>query len=84
MNNRMLRELGWVVAKDKEKKRDSPRNSDLRLQSQDELLKKRKELMHSRKFAPSFIGQIFRSDTDIWVDRCSPIVKEKEIQLARR
>ena len=74
MSNRVLRELGWVQVKGN---RDSPRNSDLKLAPEGELLALRKELMSlMKKDAAGFIKRIFHSEDDIWVDRCSSIIKE--------
>jgi hypothetical protein len=59
VSNRLLRELRWVqVVRDN---RDSPRNSDLVLQRQGELLRMRRELMRLRNDAVGFIGLVFRS-----------------------
>ena len=70
----MLRELGWVQVKGN---RDSPRNSDLELAPQRELLVLRKELMRlMKKDAAGFIGRIFHSQDEVWIDRCSSIIKE--------
>jgi len=77
VSNRVLRELGWVVVM--QGNRDSPRNSDLRLQSRSKLIQMRKELLSSRKHAEGFIGQVFHSFDRIWVDRCSLIIKEKQV-----
>ncbi len=71
----MLRELvGMVVMQGN---RDSPRNSDLRLESRSKLIQMRKELLSSQSSAEGFIGQIFHSFDGIWVDRCS-------LRLSRR
>lgn len=78
MTNRLLRELGWVVVV--QGNRDNPRNSELRLQSRSKLIQMRKELLSSRKHAEGFIGQVFHSFDNVWVDRCSLIIKEKEVQ----
>lgn len=74
VSNRVLRELGWVVVV--RGNRDSPRNSELHLQSRSKLIQMRKELMSSRRHAEGFIGQIFHSFDTVWVDRCSLIIQE--------
>lgn len=75
MSNRLLRELGWVqVARGN---RDSPRNSDLALQSREELLRRRRELMGLRNDAVGFIGSVFRSYDSIWIERCSRVIKDR-------
>jgi hypothetical protein len=57
VNNRVFRELEWVVVM--QGNRDSPRNSDFRLQRRSKLIQMRKELLSSRKQCRGFIGQIF-------------------------
>ena len=57
INNRFLRELGWVrVVRGN---RDAPRNSDLTLLPMEELLGWRKELLSLRKDSAGFIGRVF-------------------------
>ena len=74
VSNRLLRELHWVhVVRGN---RDSPRNSDLVLQSREELLRRRRELMSLRNDAVGFVGSVFRSYNTIWIERCSAIIKE--------
>ncbi len=72
VNNRVLRELGWIEVHGN---RDSPRNSDSKLRSEEELHKMHIELMSLRKNADGFIQRIFRSTDRIWIDRCSSIIK---------
>ena len=75
VNNRMLRELGWVVVV--RGNRDNPRNSELKLRSSEELFQVRKELLGLRKNAVGFICRVFHSDDRIWVERCDQIIKEE-------
>jgi len=75
VNNRVLRELGWVVVV--RGTRDSPRNSDVELQKAEELLWMRKELLGLRKDATRFIGRVFHSQDSIWVERCKSIISEE-------
>jgi hypothetical protein len=35
-----------------------------------------RELMRSRKDAAQFIGQVFRSREEVWVERCVGIIRE--------
>jgi hypothetical protein len=56
--------------------RDSLWNSDLVLQSREELLRWRRELMSLRNDVVGFVGSVFRSYDSIWIERCSGIVKE--------
>ncbi|KAH7334190.1 hypothetical protein BKA66DRAFT_480077 [Pyrenochaeta sp. MPI-SDFR-AT-0127] len=75
VNNRVLRELGWV--KVVHGNRDSPRNNELTLSDRDRLVQQRRELLRLRQDAVGFIRVIFRSYDSIWVERCSLIVKEE-------
>jgi hypothetical protein len=75
VNNRVLRQLGWVQVKGN---RDTPRNSELRLQEAGELLALRSELLSLRKQPASFIRRVFGCDDDVWVERCSGIVYEQD------
>ncbi|KAK1839922.1 hypothetical protein CCHR01_17455 [Colletotrichum chrysophilum] len=70
-SNRMLRELGWVTSRSKP---DSPRNTDLQLQPQEQLLKTFRDLRGALKRPDDFIRMVFRSDEEIWMDRCSSII----------
>jgi hypothetical protein len=74
VNNRLLRELGWVQDRGK---RDNPRNSDLSLRPVDELLKLRAELLSLRRDAAGFVAQVFRSHDSVWLERCSGIIQER-------
>ena len=74
VSNRLLRELEWVQVV--RGNRDSPRNSDLTLQSREKLLRRRRELISLRNDAFGFIRSVFRSYDNIWVERCSAIIKE--------
>lgn len=74
VSNRLLRELRWVQVV--QGNRDSPRNSDVVLQSREELMRRRRELMSLRNDAVGFIGLVFRSYDTIWIERCSAIIKE--------
>jgi len=75
VNNRLLRQLGWVRVV--EGSRDTPRNSEVRLRDKGELLALRNELLSLRKQPTSFICRVFNSDDAIWADRCSAIVSER-------
>ncbi|KAJ9412796.1 hypothetical protein QL093DRAFT_2541532 [Fusarium oxysporum] len=75
VNNRMLRELGWIKVKGN---RDSPRNCESRLTPKDELFKLRNDLMFLMKEPRTFIGSVFKSNKEEWVDRCSAIIKDRE------
>jgi len=76
VNNRVLRELGWIVVV--RGKRDTPRNSDVELQTVEELMDARADLLGLRKDATRFIGRVFHSDDSIWVERCRAIISEEE------
>lgn len=72
VNNRFLREVGWVKVQGS---RPNPRNSELSLR-REELLCLRKELLSLRKNAADFIGRVFQSQDSVWVERCSKMVQE--------
>lgn len=74
ISNRLLRELGWV--KVISGKRDTPRNSEVSLQDQEELIRRLRELMSARHNALAFISLVFRSHDRIWVERCASIIVE--------
>jgi hypothetical protein len=74
VNNRLLREIGWVQDHGS---RPNPRNSELSLRPREELLQLRKELLSLRKKPESFIAHVFRSCDSVWVERCSEIVRER-------
>jgi hypothetical protein len=74
VNNRFLCETGWVRSS---VARPSPRNSELTLRPVEELLGMRKELLSLRKKPASFIAQVFRSQDEVWVERCSAIIREQ-------
>ena len=74
VSNRLLRELEWVQVV--RGNRDSPRNSDLTLQSREELLRRRRELRSLRKDAVGFIGSEVRSFDPMWVEGGSAMVQE--------
>jgi hypothetical protein len=70
----MLRELGWI--KVVRGNRDSPRNSEVTLRAQEELLRRHRELLSQRNHAVRFVGLVFRSHDSIWVEGCASIIKE--------
>lgn len=74
VNNRILRQLGWVVVS--RGKRDSPRNSELTLRPREELLALRKELVFLQQDAPTFLARVFGSRDPVWVERCSSIIQD--------
>lgn len=74
VNNRLLRQLGWVRVT--QGNRDAPRNCELALQSREELMSARKELLSLRADGASFVRRVFRSDDTVWLDRCSLIMRE--------
>jgi hypothetical protein len=73
-NNRFLCEAGWVhslVA------RPNPRNSELVLRPEGELLEMRKALLSKRTEPARFIAQVYRSQEEVWVERCSEMIREQ-------
>jgi len=74
ISNRVLRELGWIEVLGK---RDNPRNSEVRLRPEGELLKLRAELLRLRRDPAGFIARVFHSQESVWVERCSGIIQER-------
>jgi hypothetical protein len=74
ISNRVLRELGWVKVLGK---RDNPRNSEVQLRAEAELLKLRAELLRLRRDPAGFIARVFHSHDSVWVERCSEIIQER-------
>ena len=70
VNNRMLEKLGWVIGKGN---RETPRNGELRLRPEQELLKYRTELLSLMENPHGFVARIFGNQDNIWVGRCSEI-----------
>lgn len=56
--------------------RDTPRNSEVTLQDQEELLRRRRELVSLRQDAAGFVGLVFHSHEAIWFERCASIITE--------
>jgi hypothetical protein len=75
VNNRLLREMGWIISSGGRK---YPRNSEIRLRPVEELMRLRKELLQLRGDAVRFIEVVFRSSDRVWVERCSSIIREKQ------
>ncbi|KAH7173116.1 hypothetical protein DER46DRAFT_679305 [Fusarium sp. MPI-SDFR-AT-0072] len=61
VNNRMLRELGWIKVKGN---RDNLRNCESRLTPKDELFKLRNDLMFLIKEPRTFISSVFKSNKE--------------------
>ena len=57
-------------------KQDTPRNSEVLLQDQEELIRRLRELMSARHNALAFISLVFRSHDRIWVERCVSIIRD--------
>jgi hypothetical protein len=74
VNNRLLMKLGWIESIKGNRK--NPRNSDMRLVDRSKLTQRYRELLRSRRDAAHFIGQVFRSREEVWVERCVGIVSE--------
>lgn len=70
----MLVKLGWVRAV--RGNRTNPRNSDLTLVDRSRLMETYRELFRAQKDAVQFIGQVFRSRDEVWVERCQSIIRE--------
>ncbi|KAH6873639.1 hypothetical protein B0T10DRAFT_416344 [Thelonectria olida] len=71
VNNRILCKLGWVHRYSAVRGfRETPRNSELTLRSEKELLEFRAELLSLMNNPPDFIARVFQSKDDIWAERC--------------
>ncbi|KAH6952261.1 hypothetical protein DER45DRAFT_636619 [Fusarium avenaceum] len=74
VNNRLLRELGWIQVKGNQ---DSPRNCESRLASREKLDKRRRDLLHLMKEPRSFIACVFNDNSSEWVDRYLSIIQDR-------
>lgn len=74
VSNRLLRELGWVVT---ESQRDTPRNSELRLRPEGQLLQLRTDLLSLRRDPAGFIARIFNTHNNVWTERCCSIIEDR-------
>ena len=74
VNIRLLMKLGWVQAV--RGNRPNPRNSHLALVDGSRLMETYRELLRAQKDAAQFIGQVFRSRDEVWVERCQSIIRE--------
>jgi hypothetical protein len=74
VNNRLLMKLGWTEAI--RGSRENPHNSDMVLADRSRLMQVYRELARSRKDATQFIGQVFRSRDEVWVERYVAIINE--------
>ncbi|KAF4469664.1 hypothetical protein FALBO_3433 [Fusarium albosuccineum] len=73
-NNRGLLKLGWIEASGN---RRTPRTTESKLRSIEELYEDRKRLISAMKSAEDFISLVFRSDDEAWVARCSSIIQDR-------
>jgi hypothetical protein len=73
-NNRGLLKLGWIDASGN---RRTPRTTESKLRSLEELYADRKSLLSAMKNADKFISLVFGSDDENWVARCSSIVRDR-------
>lgn len=71
INNRILKELGWV---DYKGNRENPRNTELVLR-REALLNYREELISLMNSPAAFIRAIFGSDDEEWIKNCSQILR---------
>ncbi|KAG8664931.1 uncharacterized protein FPOAC1_012908 [Fusarium poae] len=77
-NNRGLLKLGWVEHNSTTgTRRRTPRTTELKLKSVEELYDDRKRLVSAMKNAEKFISIVFGSDNKIWVARCSSIIQDR-------
>ncbi|KAH7108654.1 hypothetical protein EDB81DRAFT_835582 [Dactylonectria macrodidyma] len=73
-NNRGLLKLGWIMVSGN---RRTPRTTESKLRSIEELYEDRKSLISAMKNAEKFISLIFGSDDEAWVARCSSIIRDR-------
>jgi hypothetical protein len=77
-NNRGLLKLGWVEYNSKTGTgRRTPRTTELKLRSIEELYDDRKRLVSAMNNAEKFISLVFGSDDEVWVARCSSIIQDR-------
>ncbi|GKU15179.1 unnamed protein product [Fusarium langsethiae] len=74
INNRILCKLGWVVRNPTYKYRENPWNCELDLRPDEELLELRTKLLSLMNDPPAFIGLVFDTQDDVWVERCLKII----------
>jgi hypothetical protein len=72
--NRILCKLGWVIRLPNGQGRENPRNSELHLSPDEYLLDLRDELLSLMDDPVAFIGYVFDTDDNIWVERCLRIM----------
>ncbi|KAJ0138286.1 Phosphatidylinositide phosphatase SAC2 [Fusarium oxysporum f. sp. albedinis] len=77
-NNRGLLKLGWVEYNSMTgTRRRTPRTTELKLKSIEELYDDRKRLVSAMNKAEKFISLVFGSDDEVWVARCSSIIQDR-------
>ncbi|KAF4947724.1 hypothetical protein FSARC_13898 [Fusarium sarcochroum] len=72
--NRILWKLGWVVRLPNGRGWENPRNCELELSPNEDLLDLRHELLSLMGDAVTFIGLVFDTDDNIWVERYLEII----------
>ncbi|KAG6125432.1 hypothetical protein E4U38_007652 [Claviceps purpurea] len=76
VNNRMIRELDWVIVRGN---RPTPRNSEMIIKPA-HILEARMKALESAMGRPSeFIAMIFKSREQIWVQRCESIIHTEPV-----
>lgn len=73
VNNRLLRELGWIVT---HKNRPTPRNTESTLRDREELLDMYEELKGLLDKPDLFMRRIFSRDEHEWLERYRKITEE--------
>jgi len=56
--------------------RKDPRIADIYLKPNEDLMLLRRELKGMMDNPRAFLGMVFKTDVDLWVDRCSSIITE--------
>lgn len=78
VNSRLICVLGWVRVISG--KRDSPRNSQLRLEDESVHLTRLKSLLKLQRDPVGFIQEVFQDNDSVWVDRCAEIIRDNEVE----
>lgn len=68
----MLCQLRWVTAKSN---RPHPKNTELTIRPREELLAELRALQGAFRRPEDFVGMVFQSSDELWVERCASIIR---------
>ncbi|KAG6310369.1 hypothetical protein E4U22_003315 [Claviceps purpurea] len=71
-NNRILRQLGWVTSRGS---RDTPRNTDMTIESDVILMQRKIDLVEAMSRPADFIAMVFMTQDETWLHRCQSIIR---------